>query len=211
MKNIKAERFIWILVLASAAAWLASAWVASVSFADVWSMVKLLPNVVTADIVIFGIFAKWLWKWRLLQGWLVPFPNLNGIWLGTIRPVLEADREDHVIPAVLVIKQSFLSVSCVMHTQEMTSHSYSASFLIDEDAQIQRLAYIYTSRPNVGVIARSPIHDGTTILNIEGQPPKKLKGQYWNSRRRVGELDLRFQRRKKRRDIPQDLLPKRAE
>ena len=207
MKNIKAERFFWIFVIASAAAWLASAWVTSVDFADIWSMVKLLPNVVTFDVIIFGLFAKWLWKWRLFQGWLVPFPDLNGIWVGKIRPVAEGDIEVEAIPAVLVIRQSFLSVSCVMHTQEMSSTSYSANFLIDEDAQVRRLVYTFTSRPNVAVIARSPIHDGTTSLNIEGQPPKKLTGEYWNSRRRVGQLELTFQRRSKRNDIPRNLLP----
>jgi len=207
MKNIKAQRFIWMLVFASAAAWLASARIAAVRFADVWSMVKLLPNVVTADVVLFGIFAKWLWKWRLLHGWLVPFPNLNGIWIGTIRPVLKgAEAEEKAIPAVLVIRQSFLSVSCVLHTAEMTSHSYSADFLVDEDAQLRKLVYTYTSRPNVALIARSPIHDGTTSLNIDGQPPKRLNGEYWNSRRRVGQVELSFRRRKKRGDIPQDLL-----
>lgn len=189
---------------------MATAWIASVSFADVWSMVKLLPKVVTFDVIVFGLFAKWLWKWPLFQGWLVPFPNLNGIWIGTVTPIAEADAQNRGIPAVMTIKQSFLTISCVMDTNEMTSESYSANFLIDEDSQLRKLIYIYTSRPRLGVIARSPVHDGTSRLNIEGQPPKRLVGEYWNSRRRVGEIELRFQRRMKRRDIPRDRLPRDA-
>jgi SMODS-associating 2TM, beta-strand rich effector domain len=207
MKNVRAERFIWIFVFSSAGAWLTSAWIAAVSFADVWAMVKLLPNVVSFDVLVFGLFAKWLWKWRLFQGWLVPFPNLNGIWIGTVSPVEEGEHETRAIPAVLVIDQSFLSISCVMDTDEMTSSSYSANFLIDDGAQIRKLVYIYTSRPRVGVAARSPVHDGTTTLNIDGSPPKKLRGEYWNARRRVGEIDLKFLRRRRHRDISRDLIP----
>lgn len=206
-KNIKADRFIWIFVVASASFWLASAWIASVSFADIWAMVKLLPNVVTVDVIAFAIFAKWLWKWRVFQGWLVPFPNLNGIWSGVITPIEGELDERRNIPSVAVITQSFLSLSCVMHTAEMTSHSYSANFLIDEESQVRKLVYVYTSKPKVAVLARSPIHDGTTFLSIHGLPPRRLTGEYWNSRRRVGEVELKFSRRRRRKDIPEDLLP----
>ncbi|HEX6189315.1 MAG TPA: hypothetical protein VFZ40_14640 [Pyrinomonadaceae bacterium] len=205
-KNIKADRFIWIFVVASASFWLASAWIASVSFADIWAMVRLLPNVVTVDVIAFAVFAKWLWKWRMFQGWLVPFPNLNGIWTGVIKPA-DDDEQPREIPTVAVIKQSFLSLSCVMHTAEMTSHSYSANFLIDEESQVRKLVYVYTSKPKVAVLARSPIHDGTTMLSIHGLPPRRLTGEYWNSRRRVGEISLAFDRRRRRKDIPEDLLP----
>src|SRR5712691_9800093 len=98
MKNIKAERLIGIIIFSSAAVWLASAWIGSVSFANVWAMIKLLPNVVTVDVLLFGIFAKWAWKWRCLQGWLVPFPNLNGSWTGTITP--REDENVRLIPAM---------------------------------------------------------------------------------------------------------------
>src|SRR5260370_906911 len=83
-----------------------------VLFSDGIKMFKLLPTVVTADGIAVAIFVKWLWRLSPLNGWLVPFPDLNGTWQGTIQTTW-IDPKTGVcpppVPVILCIKQSFVS------------------------------------------------------------------------------------------------------
>ncbi|MCI0365724.1 MAG: hypothetical protein L0219_17835 [Phycisphaerales bacterium] len=84
-------------------------------------------------------FTNWIWKWDKLQGWLVPFPNLNGTWEGRIHSNWKdaQGKKPGPIPVILTIKQSFNRLSCVMRTVEMESHSYIEGFCIDEENQVR--------------------------------------------------------------------------
>ena len=128
MKNLKVSNFVYLLVGFSAVAWFGLSLVTGQSLANAQSFFKLIPNVVTIDLFIILIFTKWLWSWKIFKGWLVPFPNLNGTWIGQIdsdwkNP--ETGASTPPIPVMLTIKQSLLNISCVMHTGEMKSYSFS--------------------------------------------------------------------------------------
>ncbi|MFH1389101.1 MAG: hypothetical protein ABIH56_00015 [Candidatus Margulisiibacteriota bacterium] len=198
MKNLKIERFLWIILGASILFWLVIAWVKGVGISDFWGLIMLIPEVVTADTILFWIFAKWGWKHPLFQGWLVPFPNLNGTWEGTIQSTWidpQTRAPTNPINASLTIKQSFLNMSCVMKTAEMTSYSYAEDFRIDEEKQIKQLIYSYNSHPKLTVAHRSPTHEGTIVFNIEGNPANRLDGHYWTARKTNGEIILSFKQR----------------
>src|SRR6266542_2640255 len=75
MKNLNKVLFLWILLGFSIIAWVVLALVSFVPFSDALKMLKLIPKVVTVDAIALAVFVKWLWKWKPLQGWLVPFPN----------------------------------------------------------------------------------------------------------------------------------------
>lgn len=47
------------------------------------------------------------------------------------------------IPFTLVIKQSFLSISCTIYTKESSSASYSAEILIDKEAKRKQHLHVY--------------------------------------------------------------------
>ena len=96
------------------------------------------------------------------------------------------------ISVVLVIRQTFLHTSCVMHTAEMTSNSYGASFLKDVDNGSCRLVYNYVSKPDATVRDRSTIHDGIASLEITIKPDRRLHGEYWTSRKTTGVISLGF-------------------
>ena len=168
----------------------------------------MLPKVASIDILLASAFIKWGWRWNKFQGWLVPFPNINGTWQGYIQTTWKDPKTGErpgPIPTILTIKQTFTIVSCLMKTGEMISHSYAEGFRIESDQQIKQLAYSYTSRPIPSVIERSAPHEGTILFNIIGTPVSKLEGQYWTSRKTTGEISLVFREASLLDEIPEDL------
>ena len=159
-----------------------------------WAAFKHLPTVITIDMVLYWFFVKWIWKWQKLQGWLVPFPNLNGAWKGRLKSLWQDPQTGKGVADVdiiLSIKQTLLAVNCVMKTAESESKSYVASFLINSDTGQKQLVYSYFNKPKPSVRERSIPHDGTVLLNIVGKCEAiKLEGEYWTSRKSNGEIAL---------------------
>jgi len=208
MKNLNIKTFVAVFLAISAALWLGIAYGTGVQLSKLWDFVKILPKVVSIDVIIVSLFVKWGWKWKYLQGWLVPFPDLNGTWQGTIQTTWknpETGSTPGSIPTILTIKQSFTKISCVMRTAEMQSHSYIEGFKLEDDEQIRQLAYSYTSKPRPTVRERSAPHDGAMVLDIIGKPVDKLKGRYWTERKTTGEVELTFREKKLLDDFPADL------
>ncbi|EIN9983231.1 hypothetical protein R6233_001459 [Vibrio parahaemolyticus] len=195
MQNITIKSSVYLLVGISALAWLSFAYFGELDLSQIKDFLGLVPKVVTVDLLLIAIFVKWGWKLKCFRGWLVPFPNLNGTWTGEIHSLWEDPKTGQrppPIPAMLTINQSFFHISCVMHTGEMRSYSYSEGFMIDPDRQIKQLAYSYASKPRLSVSKRSVPHDGTGVLQIIEKPNFKLVGRYWTERLTIGEIALEF-------------------
>lgn len=161
----------------------------------VWSAITKIPTVITIDFGFWLFFVKWAWKWKIFQGWLVPFPVLEGTWEGVMRSTWFDPASGNSlppIPLVLIIRQSFLSINCSMHTEEASSISYSADIIIDSETKRTQLIYHYTNRPQVSVRHRSEIHDGTALLYVINDKPREMKGEYWTSRKTTGDIELKF-------------------
>ncbi len=208
MKNISVKYLVGSFVTISAVAWIILAWRSDKDLSQIKDFLSLVPKVISIDVAIFGIFAKWGWRWKFFRGWLVPFADLNGTWIGNIHSDwIDPSTEKKIapIPAMLTIKQTFLHISCVMHTGEMKSHSYSESFLIDADKQIKALAYIYTSKPRISLNQRSVPHDGAVYFEIIEKPNRVLKGHYWSERKTTGEMIFDFKTKDLLEQIPKDI------
>ncbi|MCX5727202.1 MAG: hypothetical protein NT030_08630 [Candidatus Saganbacteria bacterium] len=199
MKNLNTKIFIWIFVIVSVIIWWLVILNSGYKVTGAWNAIKLLPTVVTIDAIIWVIFTKWGWKIKIFQSWLVPFPCLEGTWKGIIKTTWK-DPTTGASPApitiYLVIRQSFLHISCVMYSEEMESASFSAEFMIDSETNIKRLAYNYISKPKEAFRERSSIHYGTVLLTIVSQPKYSLKGGYWTDRKSTGDIELQFKTRK---------------
>ena len=203
MINIREEALQWVRVGILVAIWVGILYISKTGLAISWDAVKQLPAVVTVYAILSYIFTKWLWRMPLLQGWLVPFPDLHGTWQGEIRSTWK-DQKTHQelppIPAILIVKQSFLSINCAMHTQASDSYSRAAQISQDDDGTL-RLSFNYTNRPKATVRDRIAIHDGAAILRIGGRR-RTLEGEYWTSRRTTGDISLKFRSRAVLEDIP---------
>ena len=153
---------------------------------------KALTNISTTisiNLIIWLLFIKWMWKWKIFHPWLVPFPNLSGKWSGTIKSNWEGGNPEP-IPTRVTITQNFFNIQVRINTEESRSYSIGASFDIDKDRGFQQLFYSYLNTPKSGVRDRSQIHYGSTLLNFEGSNVNKMEGEYWTSRETTGEITL---------------------
>lgn len=207
MKNLNYKNFIWIILIISAFVWWIIAQIKGIDLSDLWILLKQIPDVAFINGLLFAVFAKWGWKFKIFQGWLVPFPNLNGTWQGTIQTSWKDPKTNKTpdpIPVLLTIKQSFLHLSCVMRTAEMASYSFAEDFKIDHEKQIKQVVYSYMSKPTVNLSERSSMHEGTIIFDILGNPVNKLSGQYWTSRKTTGVIELVFKEKALLDQLPSD-------
>ena len=207
MKNLKIKPAVYIMLGVSALSWFLLNILADRNINSLTNNCWIFFKVATFDLLLIGIFTKWAWKLRLFKGWLVPFPNLNGSWQGDILSTwVNPDTGQKLlpIPAILTIKQTFLTISCVMRTAEMTSYSYTADFRIDRDTQIRQLVYSYTSNPKQTVSDRSPAHDGTIVFDLIGNPVSKINGNYWTARNTKGHIVMTFREKNLLEEFPSD-------
>jgi len=195
MRHLNIKAFLSIIVPLSIFLWILLIFLSELGVDPVWNATKKIPSVITIDFGIWLLFAKWAWKWKIFQGWLVPFPVLEGTWAGFMKstwidPVTGNTLTS--IPFTLVIRQSFLNVNCSIYTKESSSTSYSADVLVDKETKRKQLIYHYTNRPQASVRNRSEIHDGTVLLDVIGAKPNEMKGEYWTSRKTTGDIEVKF-------------------
>ncbi|MCK5521929.1 MAG: hypothetical protein KAI83_02230 [Thiomargarita sp.] len=208
MKHLNEKHYIWILIGFSILIYLVILFLFPIVEKTRLNYLKPVPTVVTIDLILVYLFSNFIWKWNLLYSWLVPFPNLNGTWKGVIRSTWvdpKTNKRLNPIPVILTIKQTFLSISCVMRTQEMESRSFIGSFRIDADNQLLQLVYSYASVPTKIVENRSTQHFGTIIFNIINDETQELRGEYWTDRKTTGAIELAFWKNKMLDKYPDDI------
>lgn len=196
MKNIRQDAAIWIQLGAFVVIWVAILFLTETKLEINWEAIKMLPDVVMAYGILYLLFTKWAWRWRIFRGWLVPYPDLQGTWRGELQTTWRNPETGEVpgpIPVTLAIRQTFSAVSVVMFTGESMSHSVAASLSEADESGIKRLSYTYTNTPKVGVRDRSIVHDGAAVLRIITEQERRLEGEYWTNRKSTGELRLRYE------------------
>lgn len=201
MKNLNVRYFCWVAVGLTLAVVAVAALVFQVPVQEGKPLLKIASTAVTVDLIAWLVFVKWGWKWKRLQGWLVPFPDLSGTWHGTIASNWinpETGKKIGEIPAVLVIRQDFTRIAVTLTTGESSSTSFAENFEIDGDSGERKLIYSYSNQPKAGVGDRSAPHKGTTELRVCGTAAELLEGHYWNDRSKPvsGDLVFRLQSRK---------------
>ncbi len=165
---------------------------------DLWSAIKQIPQAISAYVVIGIIFTKWIWRWNLLQGWLIKVPDLQGTWRGELKSDWidpSTGKGINPIPIVLVIRQNFSNIKCTLMTQESTSYSMTTDINYIPGGEDLYLTYNYTNRPKATIRDRSAIHDGAAIMKIIKNPHLCLEGEYWTSRKTRGDVTLNFKSR----------------
>lgn len=195
MKNLNVKVFVYILLVLSVVIGAILLYITETKVTGLWDAVKHIPTIVSIDLLLWFIFVKWAWRFKIFQNWLVPFPCLQGTWEGLIQTTWkdpQTGEQPKPISVILVVEQSFISISCVMFSKEMRSQSYAAQFLIHPESSSKKLTYTYSSVPNACVRERSGIHDGTVLVDIIEKPNKALSGEYWTARKTTGDIRLKF-------------------
>ena len=163
------------------------------SSSDFERALSLVSTTISINIVIWIVFLKWGWKWRIFYPWLVPFPNLSGNWEGKIKSNWKGSEVEEINTEVK-IHQSFFYVQVKVKTGESRSYSIGASFDIDQDRGTQQIFYSYLNTPKSSVRERSEIHYGSTLLIFDGFNVSEMEGEYWTSRETTGEIILKKKR-----------------
>jgi len=146
-------------------------------------------SIVTGVLVlVLSVADKWLWRIRWLRPWLFNMPDLNGTWKVAIHPTAPEALPSEV-SAYMVIRQSFSSISLRLFTSESQSETLTARVVKCDDGTCN-VAAVYLNTPRLQVRERSPLHHGALLLNVQGDPPESLAGQYWTDRLSQGELVL---------------------
>ena len=159
-----------------------------VNHVTVLGLLKIIPTTVTVELLLWLVFSKWGWRWKMFHPWLLTTPNLSGNWEGTIHYMWNGDEGER--PTIVKICQSFNHVNVILSTSESDSRSVSAEFDIDEKRGIYSLYYTYVNEPQITIQSRSAIHYGTTRLNFNLDDTTELKGEYWTSRGTKGTIEL---------------------
>ncbi len=195
MNNLKREAMLWVHLVVVLGIWVVLLYGTNTPLAINWEAIKKLPDVVSIYVVLSFVFTKWLWRTRPFRGWLVPFPDLQGTWVGVLRSTWENPETGQRIPPlrmIVVVRQTFSSVSCILFTKESESDSTAAQIIRDEDSGSISLDYTYTNRAKALLRLGSPIHDGAARLKVVILPDRGLQGEYWTSRCTTGDMLLRF-------------------
>ena len=208
MKNLNVKRFALLVFALFAFCFCVIAFLDGQSSFDVLQVIRIAYQTIPIILLAIMMFTSYAWKWKIFNSWLVPYPNLNGTWQGSIQTTWrnpETGQLPGAIPVILSIKQSFTRISCVMRTAEMTSRSYLADFWLDGDDQIRMLGYSYHSRPMPTVVERSQPHDGTVVFDLVGRPVTKLNGRDWTERNTTGDILLTFRCKERLDAFPDDV------
>lgn len=198
MKNVKHEALLWVQLGTFIAVWVILLYATNTPLKINLDAITKLPDVVTISVVLSFLFSRWLWRWNIFRHWLVPFPDLEGTWEGELKSKWkDPDTQQPLpaIPVILVIRQTFSSVSCALFTAESESYSTAAQVSLDEDSGALHLNYNYTNRPKALLRDRSSIHDGAARLKVISAPNQLLEGEFWTSRCTAGEISLRYRSR----------------
>lgn len=172
------------------------------------SWVFVIPKVITIQLVFYIIFKYYAWKWWIFSKWLVPFPDLTGTWLGNIQSSWinpETKKQINQIPCMITITHNYKNITIKVHTGEMISDSFSEELYFDRETNTKRLSYTYTSKPNLLLADRSPMHEGTAVLELIENEKMRLKGYYFTGRKTTGIIDVIFKSRILLDSIPEEV------
>lgn len=144
--------------------------------------------------IIWTLFNKCMWSWKIFKGWFVKRPDLRGTWKVELKSNWINPKTDERIPPIhgyAVIRQSLTFLSLRLMTMDSSSSLVSQSIEQQKNVDLFKLVGVYRNEPKIelqGVI--SEIHYGSFFLEIHGSPVEELEGHYWTDRGTKGEMKL---------------------
>jgi hypothetical protein len=142
-----------------------------------------VPGVFALYGILYGIFNKWLWKWKFLsKTGLICTPNLNGTWEMLSKSSMNNYEKEYA--GVVTINQTWTTISIYLDGEKFTSTSIMAGIDIKTDA-IFTLKWEYLSRKKPEFSDKDYMHTGMTRVLAENKSkPLQLKGDYFTDRSR---------------------------
>jgi hypothetical protein len=195
MESVKREVLIYLTLGVMLAIWVCVLRATGTPLSINWEAIKKIPDAVTIFVVVSLAFTRWMWRWKLFKGWLVEVPDIQGTWAGDLQSTWVNPKTGQGIPPlkmILVVRQTFSTLSCTMFTKESESYSRAAQIAAEKETGAITVSYNYTNRSKADIRHRSPIHDGAAHLRVVTLPHRMLEGEYWTGRCTTGTMKLKF-------------------
>ena len=155
------------------------------------TLLRFFSVAVLVASILLTAWDKFLWKLAPVQRTPRVPRDVNGTWEARLESFWVNPETGTRIPpktVYVVIRQTSSAVSVTLLSNESRSKS-SIARLVQEDGS-WTLHYIYTNEPGYSVVTRSPIHHGSGVLRVIGQPATRINGDYWTDRDSKGHLHL---------------------
>lgn len=153
--------------------------------------IRYLSAAVFAATVLISVWDLWLWRIPLVQRIPNVPRNIRGTWKGELQSLwVDPTTGSRPIPrsVYLAIRQTSSIISVRLLTDESQSHSSLADVTVNDGIAV--LEYMYLNRPKIHLEDRSRMHHGSTVLQVTGNPAKRLEGRYWTDRDTRGSLQF---------------------
>jgi len=178
-----------VIAVIISAVFVVAVWITTGKFEP--SFLQFFSIAVLVCTVLLFVWDRWAWKLPPFQKIPAVTRDISGTWETTLES-LWIDPETGKSPdpkiVYLVIRQTSSNATVTLISNESTSKS-SLARLVQEDGS-WLLHYLYTNEPRVDLRKRSPIHHGSGVLSIVGNPVKRITGSYWTDRDSKGKLSL---------------------
>ena len=152
---------------------------------------RFFSGAVLLAILALNLWERFLWRIPLIQKIAGVPRDLRGTWKGKLTSFwTDPATGESPAPKIvyLVIRQTATTVSAVLHTDELRSHSTLGR--VHSQNGLVSLDYVYLGRPDSRVEHRSRMHHGSASLDVSGLPATRLSGRYWTDRDSRGELEF---------------------
>jgi hypothetical protein len=183
VSRIHISSFVGLTILA----WISTLWIQGIITPNL-AIVKPFSLVVS---IVFGVaylFDRYMWSWKIFQGWYVKRPDIRGTWKVYIQSDWADPKNDQTIneiEAYLCVKQTWTSLHMRLMTKESCSRLITHCIILEDDGTY-KLTCVYRNEPKLELRGvRSEIHYGAFSLEID---EGNIVGNYWTDRKTIGSM-----------------------
>ncbi len=182
----------WTIVGLASALWLALSFV-GITTGGGLATVLALSDTIPLILLGLSLFERWFWRWSPLHPHVVPTPVVRGTWRGDLETFWVDPKTKKTPPTktvYLAIEQTMTTIRVRLLTDESASDPIVASVARMPNGY-RAISYTYENTPSLELRRKSPPHRGGALLEIVGQPPTGIAGEYWTDRDSKGRLTFR--------------------
>lgn len=189
MKNNEIKSFINVTIFITALVWAATFALSNQEGLSIENS-RWLFTATTISAAFWVCFFKWLWKWSPFK-FLMFRPNLNGTWIGEFASTWKNENQRTEPPGhfVLVIRQSFFSISIIVFTEKSKTESHTEVLTFDKDRGKKTLSYFFEQKNNASIAPDT--RDGAAELHLSETGKKPcLEGGFWTKQGTRGAVSV---------------------
>lgn len=183
------RQVIWALTIVGAAVYVVFLlWELDGQELTTQTLLSPLPRVVAVVVFAWFLFERFVWRIPLLHPWLVPVPDLNGTWGGTLKSNFAGSHAQ--IEAFLVVRQTLTTLRASLFTSSSVSTIISGRIVPTPEGS-QLLVSVYSASARLLEQPTNRAHRGAMVLSAHTSPARSLSGDYWTDRGTAGELEFK--------------------